>query len=151
MTGRADPLDSFNDLGDAIDTALDEVLRAAQARMMNALETVTGALGALPDDEILVGFNQLEWQLLHVANIGTVANLARRRILVNPDKIAEITSEARLLVDWFRRNAAQPSESMGPQFIPRIGMHPDPDDTWTNMMNTMLGRRMNEDDGQGSD
>jgi hypothetical protein len=151
MTDGPDPLKPVKDLGDVIDTALDEVLHAAQSRMIAAIGTVTNALGEMLDDETLSRFHQVEWQLLHIANIGTVANLARRRMCANPDRIAEIATEARQLVDWNVRLAAEPPQFMPHHLIPRIGMHPDPDDTWENMMNTMLARRMYEDDGEGTD
>jgi hypothetical protein len=153
VTDDQDPLDAIASLGDVFDTAVDEVLKGAQDRMNDEINVLSNAwyeaTGQLAPDELLANFHKLEWRLLHIANIATVLNLARRRMLAHPDKIAEIAGEARDLVNWNRRLAADAPDFMPMHLIPRIGMHPDPDGTWANMVANMNTRRMREDDGPG--
>lgn len=143
----ADPLQPIDALGDVFDNALDQMLRSAQDRLIGSVGVASAGMGRVLPDDALSGFHGVEWQLLHVANIATIINLARRLIGAYPDRMIEIAGEAGQLIHWQTRLASQPPEFMGSHFIPRIGMHPDADEVWATMMSTMLARRMDEDDG----
>jgi hypothetical protein len=149
-TGRGSNVEDFDD---AVNTALDDILRRARFQIPGLAGYVTDIATRGPErvdtsGSMIYWLNFLEWQILHVADISVLADLTRRRIRANPDRITEIINEATQMLKWYGRRASQGPSHSGPFAMQPIAADGGPEERWANLLETVARYRAEFGDPQ---